>query len=139
MVNQPTTNDHKFKPMNWIITIKSQICCVILKQRMINDVSDDSDPVSWFEKAAAQILFVETLIDGDELKTRFQKLCIDRPECRDIANRPLPEIFRKLNVKLRNYSMEIKSVAIKTDGIIRYFHGIANTEVNDCGGIVMQT
>lgn len=97
---------------------------------MIDEINEDLDPALWFEKAATQILFAHALIEDDKLNICFQKLCIDRPECRDISKRPIPELFRKINAKLRSYSMEIKSVAVKVDGVVRYFHGIANTEVN---------
>lgn len=74
------------------------------------------DPVKWFEKCAIQILLAHRLIDDDSLKRCFQKLCIDRPQCRQTASRSISDLFRRLNIKLRLYGMEVKTVAIKVDG-----------------------
>ena len=94
---------------------------------MIQDAEES--PSKWFDKAATQILFANTLVDDASLKCSLQKLCLDRPECAALANKPLNDLFRRLNVKLRNYGMEIKSVTVKKSGILYYYHGIANTEV----------
>ena len=86
-------------------------------------------PSTWFDKAVMQILFANTLVDDASLKSSLQKLLLDRPNCSALANKPLNDLFRRLNVKLRLYGMEIKSVTVKKSGILYYYHGVANTEV----------
>lgn len=85
---------------------------------------------NWYEISITQLLFAGGLIENDKLKKTLANVAKDYDNNSALLAKPLSEVFAKINERLRLYGMEIKTVVMKTDNVFRYYHGIANTEVN---------
>jgi hypothetical protein len=78
------------------------------------------------EQAVTNILTQRGFIRDSELKEQVNYI---KPDFRASADRPLPEMFRSINEKLRKFSMEIKSIHLTNSNNERVtYHGLVNTE-----------
>jgi hypothetical protein len=79
-----------------------------------------------YEKAINQFLMNNGVTEHDELSRFLLKISTDYP---DVARKSVNEMFRKINISLRDFSFEIRTVVIRNeDGTRTQFHSIANTE-----------
>ena len=89
----------------------------------------EKSPESCYHIAITQLLIANGLITDDDLKGHLNEVLKDFTN--DSYNpKPLSEVFSKINMNLRKMSLEIRSVVVKSDQGLIYYHGIANTEVS---------
>jgi hypothetical protein len=91
-----------------------------------NSLSDERS----HEIAITQILLAKGLIEDEILKNFINQISNEVDESAHFLRLPLNSIFTKINSRIRNYGLEIKTVVISFGNSLSYFHGIANTEVN---------
>ena len=97
---------------------------------MEDDIKGD-----WYGQAIIQILLAKGITDSESLQSALLFISKDFSATTTSNNSsslalktPLERTFSELNKKLRLVGLEIKTVVMKTDGNLRYYHGIANTE-----------
>lgn len=91
---------------------------------------ESSDPNAWYRIAITQLLMANGLIDSETLMNHLKEVAKDYPSNNTnlLLQRDLKDSFSSYNTNLRKYSLEIRTVIVKTDEGNRYVHGIANTE-----------
>lgn len=89
-----------------------------------------NDPNGWYRVAITQLLLANGLIDSETLMNHLKEVAKDfpGPNTTLLLQRDLKDSFSSYNANLRKYSLEIRTVVIKTEEGNRYVHGIANTE-----------
>ena len=89
-----------------------------------------TDPNGWYRIAITQLLMANGLLDSETLINHLKEIAKDFPSANTnlLLQRDLKDSFSSYNTNLRKYSLEIRTVVVKTEEGNRYVHGIANTE-----------